>query len=400
MNQLNWFVARRYFFAKRSNRFISLVGGISIIGIAVGVIALIITMAVLNGFESEVTRRIVNFIPHVVVHAGAEHMEGIKGEVSGAKAVYLSTERKAVLKILDDHTVLNVRAIDQESWTHFLDDMLIGGEAGGRLARGDHPLPGIVLGAGIADKFFLTVGDTVNIQSPLDIGQGLLRIPQRHFVVTGIFRSDIFDFDRNLAIIHYSEGRRLFKAVGREFIHVQLDDFEMAGAVKTQLGDVFPEIRIDTWYDQHKTLFDAMRMEKWGSFIGLNLIILIAVFNIVSTLMMLVLEKTGDIGILRVMGARAATIQSIFNLQGLIVAFLGVVLGLIVGTSLVLSQARWGWIKLPDDIYLIPTLPVALYWNEVLLVGIVAFAIVQLSIRYPSKKAANLKPLDAINYKR
>jgi lipoprotein-releasing system permease protein len=143
-----------------------------------------------------------------------------------------------------------------------------------------------------------------------------------------------------------------------------------------------------------------MRMEKWGSFIGLNMIILIAVFNIVSSLMMMVLEKTGDIGILRVMGAHASDIKKIFNLQGLIVAFLGVVLGVVLGTLLVLSQSLWGWITLPDEIYLIPVLPVELYWNEVVIVGIVAFAIVQLSIRYPSKKAAKLLPLDAINYKR
>ncbi|MBT3228874.1 MAG: FtsX-like permease family protein [Candidatus Marinimicrobia bacterium] len=399
MSQLNWYMARRYFFAKRSNRFISLVGGISIIGIALGVIALIITMAILNGFEGEVTRRIANFIPHVVISSDAD-IDQIRSIIPEAKSIYASTERKAVLVVLDDKLVLNIHAIDQDHWEYFLTSAAGGQRNSGRLKKNEYELPGIVIGAGIADKFFITAGDTLAIQSPLDVRSGLFRIPQRHFVVTGIFRSDIFDFDRNLAIIDYAEGRRMFKAAGKEVIHLQLDDFNDANNVKARLNKALPDLRVQTWHDQHKTLFDAMRMEKWGSFIGLNLIILIAVFNIVSSLMMMVLEKTGDIGILRVMGAQSSNIKNIFNLQGLIVAFLGVVLGVVVGTLLVLSQSHWGWITLPDEIYLIPVLPVQLYWNEVLMVGIVAFAIVQLSIRYPSKKAANLLPLDAINYKR
>jgi len=399
MSQLNWYMARRYFFAKRSNRFISLVGGISIVGIALGVMALIITMAILNGFEGEVTRRIVNFIPHVVISSEIE-IDRLETELPEASRIFLSTERKAVLNVLDEKMVLNVRAIDQENWEYLLTHATASSGKAGSLKPSGSELPGMVIGAGVADNFFLTPGDTVVVQSPLDMQQGLFRVPQRHFVITGVFRSDIFDFDRNLAIIGYTEGRRMFKSAGKEMIHIQLEEYEDAQAVKKRLTSLYPDVEIKTWYDQHKTLFDAMRMEKWGSFIGLNLIILIAVFNIVSSLMMLVLEKTGDIGILRVMGAHSKNIQRIFNLQGIIVAFLGVVLGVVVGSLLVISQARWGWITLPDEIYLIPVLPVELFWHEVTLVGVVAFAIVQLSIRYPSRKAARLLPLDAINYKR
>ncbi|NQV51259.1 MAG: ABC transporter permease [Candidatus Marinimicrobia bacterium] len=399
MNQLNWYMARRYFFTKRSNQFISLVGGISILGIALGVIALIVTMAILNGFEGEVTRRIANFIPHMVISNDAD-IDRVRALIPEAKSIYYSTERKAVLDIRDEKTVLNIRAIDQEKWDYLLTDYSNSRELSGRLNRTPVGLPGIVIGAAVADNHFLKIGDTVSIQSPLDTRPGLFRIPQRHFVVTGIFRSDIFDFDRSLAIIAYAEGRRMFKSAGKDVIHVQLHDFYQADEMKNRLSNEWPDIEIKTWHDQHRTLFDAMQMEKWGSFIGLNLIILIAVFNIVSSLMMMVLEKTADIGILRVMGAHASNIKQIFNLQGLIVAFLGVVLGLLIGTFLVLSQAHWGWIRLPEDIYLIPVLPVEIFWDEVLMVGAVAFAIVQFSIRYPSRKAANLLPLDAINYKR
>lgn len=399
MNQLNWYMARRYFFTKRSNQFISLVGGISILGIALGVIALIVTLSILNGFEGEVTRRIANFIPHMVISSDAD-IDQIKALVPDAKSIYYSTERKAVLEIRDEKVVINVRAIDQEQRDYLLDDYSVSRDVSGRLKRTKSGLPGIVIGAAVADNHFLKIGDTLAVQSPLDTRPGLFRIPQRHFVVTGIFRSDIFDFDRSLAIIAYAEGRRMFKSAGQDAIHVQLNDFNQADEIKGRLLEALPEMEISTWHDQHRTLFDAMRMEKWGSFIGLNLIILIAVFNIVSSLMMLVLEKTGDIGILRVMGAHASNIKQIFNLQGLILAVLGVVLGLIIGTSLVLSQARWGWIRLPEDIYLIPVLPVEMFWSEVLMVGVVAFVIVQFSIRYPSRKAANLLPLEAINYKR
>ncbi|NQV16696.1 ABC transporter permease [bacterium] len=399
MSQLNWYMARRYFFTKRSNRFISWVGGISILGIALGVIALIITMAILNGFEGEVTRRIANFIPHLVVSSDID-IDKLEKLVPEASSIYYSTERKAVLEVLDEKMVLNIRAIDQTWWDYVLEDLSSNSSPKGRLKQLGEELPGIIVGISVADKFFLTIGDTVAVQSPLDAQSGLFRIPQRHFVVTGIFKSDIFDFDRSLAMIAYNEGRRLFKSAGEDVIHIQLEDFNDAKLVKANLGKAFPEIEIKTWYDQHRTLFDAMRMEKWGSFIGLNMIILVAVFNIISSLMMMVLEKTRDIGILRVMGAKTENIRQIFNFQGVIVAFLGVVLGIVIGVALVLSQHYWSWIALPDDIYLIPVLPVELVWSEVLLVGLVAFAIVLFSVQYPSRKAARLMPLDAINYKR
>jgi len=399
MRHLHWFIARRYFFAKRSNRFISWVGGVSIIGIALGVIALIITMAILNGFESEVTRRITNFIPHLTVQR-MPNTEPLAELIPDLESIYFSIDRKAVIEYGDEQTVLNVRAIDQDRWVHLLNDQSARSGIKGRLKVLGDELPGIVIGVAVADKLFLTVGDTLTVKSPLDIRQGLFRIPSRHFVVTGVFQSDIFDFDRSLAIIPYQEGRRLFKSAGNDKIFVYLNDFNAAQEAKDLLLSAFPEIEIHTWHDQHKTLFDAMRMEKWGSFIGLNLIILVAVFNIVSSLMMMVLEKTGSIGILRVMGAHASSIRQIFNLQGLIVAFFGVFLGTLVGSLLVVGQAKWEWIKLPSDIYLIPVLPVKMYWEEVLVVGGVAFIIVLLSIRYPAKKAARLNPLDAINYKR
>jgi lipoprotein-releasing system permease protein len=399
MSNYHWFIARRYFFAKQSNRFISWVGGSSILGIALGVIALIITMAVLNGFESEVTRRITNFIPHLTI-TDTENIDELESLFPERTTIYRSIERKAILAGNDDKLVLNVRAIDQDYWSHLLVKQYLNTSSPGRLSKNGEEFPGIVIGAAVADKLFLTAGDTLSIKSPLDMRAGLFRIPERHFVVTGIFQSDIFDFDRNLAIISYKEGRRLFKSAGSEVIHVHFDDFNYANTAKYIIAEKFPQIELKTWYDQHKTLFDAMRMEKWGSFIGLNLIILVAVFNIVSSLMMMVLEKTGSIGILRVMGSHSSSIQRIFNIQGLLVAILGVFLGIVIGTLFVLSQASWGWIRLPEDIYLISVLPVKLYWEEVAIVGLVAFVIVLLSIRYPAKKAARLKPLDAINYKR
>jgi len=398
MSGLNWFIATRYFFTTQRNRFISWVGGISIIGIALGVIALIITMAILNGFEGEVTRRITSFIPHLTVR-GDVSVQACREAVPQARSVYLSMERKALLEMQDEQRVLNVRAIGEDSWNHLVKADAFSSDIG-RLVASEAGLPGIVIGAGIADELYLTLGDTIMIKSPLDVRQGFLRIPQRHFVVTAIFQSDIFDFDRNLAIIHYREGRRLFKSSSSSAIHIQFDDYMMAADAVPALQRIDDRLEIRTWYDQHQTLFDAMQMEKWGSFIGLNLIILVAVFNIVSSLMMMVLEKTGSIGILRVMGASSRSIRQIFNLQGLMVAIIGVLFGTLAGVLLVLGQKKWSWIALPEDIYLIPVLPVEMFWSEVIIVGVVAFVIVLLSIRYPAKKAASLVPLDAINYKR
>jgi lipoprotein-releasing system permease protein len=228
----------------------------------------------------------------------------------------------------------------------------------------------------------------------------LTRIPQRLFVISGIFRSNIFDYDRTRAFIHLTEGKRLFRQAGETQWHLRLENFQDSDLVRTELLAKDPDLEITTWFQQHETLFRAMQLEKWGSFVGLNLIILVAVFNIVSTLIMLVLEKTGEIGILRVMGLTRTDVQRVFQIQGFLVAIFGVLLGVIIGTSLVYSQIAYQWIKLPTDIYIIPALPMILATWEILLVAVMAFVIVILSVRYPAVKAGKLVPVEAINYKK
>ncbi len=401
MRRFDWYLGLRYFFSKKGNRYISWVSGISIAGIALGVVALILTLAILNGFEGEVTKRIIRFIPHLVISGELRESDLAGEQYPEIVERYQQLERKAILSTKFDQQVSLIQAIGNDQWTLRGSAEIHSMLGDGRLViSGDHDLPGIVIGAGLADKLMVSIGDTLMVTSPLDTRRGLARVPQRLFTITGMFRSNIFDYDRTRAFIHLQEGRRLFRQAGELQWHVRLTDYREADTFRSQLAEQAPHLKVRTWFEQHETLFNAMQLEKWGSFIGLNLIILVAVFNIVSTLIMLVLEKTGEIGILRVLGVTRKGIRSIFQIQGFLVAILGVLLGVFIGTMLVISQIQWRWIQLPTEIYVIPTLPMILSWWEIALVASVAFLIVILAVRYPAVKASKLVPVDAINYKK
>ena len=398
--RLSWYLGWRYFIQRKGNRYISWVSTISIGGITVGMIALIMTTAILNGFEGEVTKRIIRFIPHVIIRGDLTDNQWIKEDERVLES-YASMERKAILETHGSQVVAQVQALDIDKWERLRTDNPTTLLGSGRLGiEEEGQLPGLVLGSGLSDKLMVSVGDTIRVTSPLDTRKGLLRIPQRHFVITGVFRSDLFDYDRTIAMIEYREGRRLFKRGGEPEQQIRLIDYRDADAFRQELIARHGNLHVETWYEQHKTLFDAMRLEKWGSFVGLNLIILVAVFNIVSTLIMLVLEKTAEIGILRVLGLNRDQIRRTFMIQGFLVAVLGVFLGTLIGSVLYLSQKAWAWLKLPSDIYLIPEVPMILSIWELLLIASTAFLIVMLSVRYPARRAADLVPIEAIHYKK
>ena len=198
----------------------------------------------------------------------------------------------------------------------------------------------------------------------------------------------------------YAEGKRLFQRGAPEETQVSLGDYREAPSVAEDLAAESPGLVIRTWHDLHRTLFEAMQLEKWCSLIGLNLILLVAVFKIVSTLIMMVLNKTSEIGILRVMGLNARQVSEIFRLQGFLVAVIGVFLGTAVGLTVYLTQITWWWIRLPAAIYVIPALPMKLHLWEVLLIGGTALLIILLAVRYPARRAAELLPIQAIQYKK
>ncbi|PJA54057.1 MAG: hypothetical protein CO167_05945 [Candidatus Marinimicrobia bacterium CG_4_9_14_3_um_filter_48_9] len=398
--RFEWHLARRYLFSHKQNQYISLVSVISILGMTVGVAALIIAMSVLNGFEQAVTGRIINFLPHVVLQNHFDLPAGF-AEDPDYDFGYRYTERKALLTFDAGRQIVDIQAVELPHWPGRSKNLPFDIYGNGRLPRKSGELPGIVLGYDLSEKLMISLGDTLRLLSPLDLEPTGARMPQTVFVVTGLFDANVFDYDKLLCFIDYTEGRRLFRQKSQQTgWQIWLKDYRRAEDFYGRHSAAVPNTDLQTWYQRNQTLFEAMTLEKWGTFVGLNFIILVAVFNVVSALMMLVLEKTGEIGILRVLGATSLNIRRIFITQGMLVAVIGILAGAALGLGFVLGQTEWQWVKLPQDIYFVESLPVVLSVTEVIVIIITAFIITWLAARYPARRAAELIPVDAMNYNR
>jgi len=406
------FIATRYLKSKRKTGFISLITYISIVGVMIGVAALIIVLSIMNGFESEVRQRIIGFGAHIELRKfhsqgvenygellekvrNIDHIVGISPYIS-EKGLIISRSKKSgvAIKGIDIGTVAQVSDIQND---------VIYGEF--RLAdtptEGSRPFPGIVLGRYLADKLNVDLGDKVSVLSPTGISPLMSKIPAlRTFVVTGFFETGIFEFDDVFAYISLKEAQRLFEMKKTiTGLEIKLDDLNyadvVASAIDQRLGYPYATV---TWFEMNKNLFSWMQMEKWGAFIILSLIIMVAAFNIVSTLIMVVLEKTKEIGILKSMGATPTSIQRIFMLEGLVGGVMGTLLGCIIGYAVCWAQLKFQFFSLPADVYIISALPVLMKVSDFVYITLAGISLCFLATVYPARKAAKLDPVEAIRY--
>jgi len=266
----------------------------------------------------------------------------------------------------------------------------------------DHPdsngLPRIVLGLYLADGLGANPGDTVLVYGINENSGARLTPKINRFEVEGIFETGMFDFDATLAYTNLETAQKLMglsnAVTGIELrIHNFYEADKIADRIENDLG--FPYYAL-SWVEMNKNLFAWMTLEKWGLFLLLTLIIAVAAFNIASTLIMVVMEKTSQIGILRAMGATASRIRRIFFLQGLYVGVLGTILGYIIGFTLAFIQNKWEIISLPADVYSISSLPVEMHFLDFVIIGIMAMTITVLSSIYPAWRASREEPIDAI----
>jgi len=407
-----FFIAKRYLKSKRKTRFISLITYISIAGVVIGVAALIIVLSVMNGFESEVRSRIIGFDAHIRLRTfhdrgipdyqevidqirGMEHIVGLSPYILG----------KAIIESRNASDGIVVKGADQATLTQTSDlgKNIIFGELnlGRAKAKDGKELPGIVLGYNLADRLVVSPGDKVIITSPTGVSGLLGRIPRiRQFCVTGFFETGMFEYDDTFALISIKEAQKLFKMGDKvSGIEIKLDDMDKAGAVARAINGLlgYP-YRALTWFQMHKNLFSWMQIEKWAMFIVLSLIIMVAAFNIVSTLIMVVMEKTKEIGILKSMGATSRSIMKIFMFEGLVVGVLGTVCGCLIGYGLCWAQKTYKFFSLPPDVYFINTLPILMKGSDFIFVSMAAMGLCFLATLYPSWKAAKLVPVEAIRY--
>ena len=405
------FIALRYLRSKRKTGFISLISYISVAGVMIGVAALIIVLSVMNGFESEVRSRFIGVDAHVKVRTfndrGIEDAAAIMARIKGVPHVVAMTpyiHKKGLIRSKSETTGLIIRGIDAETIESVTEvkKSINYGELNVGMAETDdgRPLPGIVLGFNLADRLMVSVGDKVILASFEDVTR-VSQMPQMmQFVVTGYFETGLYEFDDNMAYISNESAQKLFR-MGEKVsgIGVRLDHYLNASVVEALLNEKlgYP-YRILTWFDLNQNLFAWMKIEKWAAFIILSLIIMVAAFNIISTMIMVTMEKTREIGVLKAMGATNVSVRRIFTFEGLLVGVLGTALGSIIGYALCWAQLKYRFLSLPNDIYIIDWLPIAMKWSDFAMIASAAILITYLAAVYPAARAAKLDPVSAIRY--
>jgi lipoprotein-releasing system permease protein len=406
------FVSLRYLLAKRRQTFISLVTFISIAGVAVGVMALIVVLAVMNGFQNELRERILGITSHIVVTS-------LKGSIEDYRDVIARVEKEPDVVAATPYIYAQVMVSSQRGLSgavvRGLDPESAGKvvNIGRNLKEGQladlasvfdeqiSPYQGIILGTELAKNLGVRLHDWINVLSPAARLTPMGRAPKTQvFRVVGIFESGMYEFDSTLAYVGLAVAQQ-FLGLGDVVsgVEIKVNDIYKAdritNSLQAKLGHPY---WIRDWMQMNRNLFAALKLEKAAMFIILTLIILVAAFNIISSLIMLVMEKTRDIAILKAMGANDSNIRRIFVLQGLIIGVFGTTLGLGGGYGLCGLLKKYEIIKLAPDVYNIPTLPVRMETLDVVVIAVAAIIICLLATIYPSWQAARLDPAEALRY--
>lgn len=413
-----WMVGVRYLMAKRKQAFISVITAISILGVAVGVMAMIVVLAVMSGFEHDLRDKILGTNAHAVVlryGGGIEQYadavsktEQVPGVVAATPFIFsqamLTTDVNvigAVVRGVDVHTLDRVTNLKRYMAEGSLDNLLHPPADLADKSPTPVTLPGIVIGKELSKNIGAFYGDIITVVSPTGtLTPGGMGPKLKRFRVVGVFNSGMYEYDSSLAYISLADAQRFFetgdKVTGLELRVKNVDRADVvASDVRKALG--YPFYTRD-WMDLNRNLFSALKLEKVVMTIILVLIILVAAFNIVSTLIMVVMEKGKDIAILKSMGASGKSIMRIFLIDGLIIGGVGTTIGLVAGYFLCFLLQKYQFVKLPSDIYYISSLPVRTSAVDFVLVSSAAVLISLLATLYPAYRASRLNPVEAIRF--
>ncbi|MBB6245734.1 lipoprotein-releasing ABC transporter permease subunit [Rhodanobacter sp. A1T4] len=408
---LELFIGLRYTRAKRRNQFISFISTVSIVCIAISVIALITVMSVMNGFDFQMRDRILGAVSHATISGINESVQDWPRALKTAEAnphvlgAAPYVEAEAYLSAQHSSGAI-LRGIDaaQESKVDDIGKHMVEGS----LADLTPDSWNIVLGKELAMSLGVTVGDRVTVVVQELRATPMGGVPRmRSFHVVGVFEMGMEQFDSGLALVNIGDAEKLNSLDGPSGIRLKLDDLFNAGPVAKQLADTLGQVyRVQTWKDTNANLFAALSMEKMVMFVILSLIILVAVINLISMLMMLVTDKQADIAILRTLGATPRSIMGMFMVQGVLVGIVGIGFG--VGLGSLLSWKLPGIIKwiehtfnvtfLSPDVYYISEVPSLLLWHDVLWVTLLTFTFSLLATLYPAWRASRTQPAQALRY--
>jgi len=407
MANFEWFVSLRYLRAKRKQKFISLITLISILGVAVGVLALIVVLSVWTGFTEGLRDQIIGVNAHALVQrfgSAISEAEDVTAKIEAVDGVVATTPYiygQALISSATQSTGVVLRGIDPASAMRVLS---IGQKMqAGQLTDLDKPLdvPGIVLGRDMARQLQVGVGDRVRLMSPNGPLSPMGVLPKiRTCVVVGVFHTGMSEYDSTMGYISLETARSLTDLRrGVHGIEIRVRDIDQAdrtaAAVQQALGQTYS---VRDWMRINQNMFAALKLEKTGIFIALNLIILVAALNIISALTMVVMEKTRDIAILKSMGATTRSIMHIFLYQGMIIGLSGTVFGLAGGLGLCALLKRYKIIELPPDVYPMSTMPIKVVPFDVGVITLSALVITLAATLYPSWKASRVRPAEALSY--
>ena len=403
------FIALRYLLTKREHSFISVISLMSVLGVGLGVAALIVTMAVMTGFSTEFRDKLLGLSSHVITGvAGAPlrnypaQMEKV-AKVEGVTAVTPVVYSEVMLSKAGAPKGVILRGIDPASARNVLTlhkDMVEGDDQALAMPA---DVPPILLGSELASRLGVAVGSTVNVLTPSLRGSAVGFTPKvKIFQVAGIFKTHMFEYDSSSAFVSLAAAQEMlgFKSDAVLYLDVRLKDPDKAPEISSEivkaLGGMPYYAR--TWIDMNGNIFAALKLEQLGLFVVLMMIVLVGSFSIITSLVLLVMEKTRDIAILMSMGATADAIRRIFLLQGSIIGAVGTIMGFCLGVGVALLLKKFQFIKLPPGVYPMDTLPVQLVWSDMAIIAATAFTLCFLSTLYPASKAASLKPVEALRH--
>ncbi len=401
------FIALRYLKSKKKYKGVSVNTAISIGGVAVGVMALLVVLSVMSGFHQDLQRKILGANAHIIVRdfkGSFSNYEGVAATLKQNREI-LSQAPFVIGQVMVSfgnraHGVF-IRGIDPEIESKTTDILSHIKEGDFRTLNGDAAVPGIILGKELAGTLGVLLNDTVNVVSPIgEIGPMGMLPKVKQFRVVGIFEIGMFEYDSNLVLTAMKPAQEFFGMKdGISGIEVRLKDIYQAPEVKKQLQETlgFKYIVLD-WMQMNKNLFSALKLEKFAMFVILVLIVLVASFNIISNLIMNVIEKSREIAILKAIGATSNSIMIIFMLQGLFIGLIGTFIGISGGYALGFILNKYQIIRLPADVYYLSHLPVKMSAFDFVTVSLSAIIISFLATIYPAWQAAKLNPVEPLRY--
>jgi len=406
------FIGLRYVRAKRRNHFISFISLTSMLGVGLGVMALITVLSVMNGFEKELTDRILGMASHATIvergkslsdwktlAAEVEHHPGIIGVAPYVHAEGMLTHAKSV-----NGTIVRGILPEEEPKVSVIAERMIVGEFS-NLVAGEFDM---LIGKELARALGVTVGDKVTLITPQANVTPAGILPRlKRFTVVGIFEIGMHEFDSALALIHMDDAMRLFRKDGPTGLRLKTDNILTAPIVSRNVVDQLPGyFWVTDWTQRHANFFRALKMEKTVMFFILTLIVAVAAFNIISTMVMTVTDKQADIAVLRTIGISPKSILAIFMIQGTLIGVVGILFGIISGiwlatnveTIVPVIENMLGMKFLSADVYYISDLPSDMHWSDVITISIISFIFCILATIYPALRAAHTQPAEALRY--